>query len=129
MQGIIDLTGFPQMVKQDGELQAPAAQVTIGSDWTQDVLGGTDKQAAQVGISEFCDAELGVLVTRLVTIGNEAQGGADIPALVEAIGVLKGEDISESGDWTHTADPSQQLSLWVVFATEFFGLLVIGFAW
>jgi len=37
------------------QLQTPAAQIAIGSKGTQDVLCGSNQQAAQVGIAGFGD--------------------------------------------------------------------------
>ena len=73
--GIIDFSGLPQVVEHDGQfpcdtnhgslfsnlatafsqLQAPMAQIAIGSKRPETVLCGTDQQAAQVGVTRFRD--------------------------------------------------------------------------
>jgi hypothetical protein len=68
IKGIIDFSGLPKAVEQNsklsgngnhgslfgvlastfGEFQAPAAQIAVGTEGTQDILGGRDEQTTQI---------------------------------------------------------------------------------
>jgi hypothetical protein len=67
------------------------------------------------------------VIAGLIASGDEADGRTDLPAPAEAIGLFKREDEGQRSEWTHAADPAEQLGLWVVFAAKLFALLVIGF--
>ena len=92
VERVIDLTGLPEMMEQDGQLsgdgddsspfcifpsafsklQAPTAQVAIRSKGSQDVLSGSHEQAAQVRVSGLGDAQLRVVSSRLISPRDEA---------------------------------------------------------
>jgi hypothetical protein len=147
IKGIIDFSGLPEAVKQNSklpgnsnygslfsvlastfcELQAPATQIAVGTEGTQDILGRGDKQTTQIGIARLGDTQLGIVIAGLIASGDEADGRTDLPAPAEAIGLFKREDEGQGSEWTHTPDPAEQLCLWVAFAAKLFDLLVIGF--
>lgn len=115
IKGIIDFSSLPKAVEQNcklsgngndgslfgilatpfGELEPPATKVTIRSEGTQDVLSGTDEQLAEERVTGFSDAELRVVVARLISTWDEAQGGTDLTAFWETTGVFDGEDKSQ----------------------------------
>ena len=145
-QGIIDRAGFPQVMKQDdkltgdghdrpllgilapavGELQAPAAQVTIGAGATQDVLRGADEQASQERVAGLGDTELWVAIAGLVPPGNEPASGPSVSALGEAAGVFEREHNGHGGEGPHATDLPECASLRVVLLAEGLDLAVIG---
>ena len=85
VEGVVDFPSDPQVMKEDGqlaghrhqrsflgvlasalgELETPAAQVTIGSEGPENVLGAADEQATQVavaGLSDTCTCSAGASV-------------------------------------------------------------------
>ena len=80
MEGVVDLAVFPQVVQEDGELSSdcddgallgvlpaplgelepPTAQVAVGTEGSQEVLGALHEQPAQVAVTGLaCPGGLG----------------------------------------------------------------------
>jgi hypothetical protein len=147
IKGIIDFSGLPKAMKQNSKLsgygyhgslfgvlstafsklQAPTAQVAVRTEGTQDILGGRDEQTTQIGIARLGDTQLGIVIAGLIASGDEADGRTDLPAPAEVFGLFKREDEGKRSEWPHTADPTEQLGLWIAFTAKLFGFMVIGF--
>jgi hypothetical protein len=96
------------------EADPPAPQIGIGPKGAQDVLRPTDEQAAEHRIPAFGDPQLRVAPAGLVPPGAEAEIRAHGPALVEASGVLEGEDLTERGQQPDAAGLAQARGLGVL---------------
>jgi len=147
IEGVVDFTGLPEVVKQHsqlpgdtdysslfsvlpssfGQLQAPAAQVAIGSKRPENVLCGGDQQSAKEGITGLGNVELGVVIAGLISARDKPQRRTDLPAPAEAIGLFKGEDEGQGSEWSHAADTTEEFGLRVAFAAKLFVLSVIGY--
>jgi len=123
VEGVVDIARDPQAVEEDGqlaghrhhrsllgvlasafgELETPAAQVTIGSEGSEDVLGAADEQATQVAVAGLGDAELGIARSGLVPLGDKTQSGRHLTRLAEAVRVIEGEDIGQGDNGSHAA--------------------------
>ena len=115
IERIINLPGLPEMMEQDGQLpgdgddsspfcvfpssfsqlQAPTAQVAVGTERTQDVLGGSDEQAAQISVSGLRDAQLRIATSRLISTRDEAESWLYLPALPEALRIFQRKDLGQ----------------------------------
>jgi hypothetical protein len=154
VEGFVDLPSDPQAMKEDsqlaghrhhrsllgvlasafGELETPAAQVTIGSEGPENVLGAADEQATQVTVTGLpgrtpgrcSDPQLGLAVPGLVPLGDETQSGRHLTRLAEAVRVIEGEDICQGGDWTNPRDLAQGVCFRVMLLAELFDLAVVG---
>jgi len=99
VEGVVDIARDPQAVEEDGqlaghrhhrsllgvlspafgELETPAAKITIGSEGSEYVLGAADEQATQVAVAGLpartpgrcSDAELGIARSGLVPLGDK----------------------------------------------------------
>jgi len=108
---LIDLPAKPQAMEQDGQLasdcddrsligaltsafgeaQTPAAQIAIGAEGAEDVLGTADQEAAQIVVAGLpgrtpgrCgDSKLRVAVAGLIALRDQAQSGIDLSAFPE----------------------------------------------
>jgi len=109
-----------------GQFQTPTAQVAIRPKRPQDVLSGSNQQAAQVGVSGLRDPQLRVFITRLISTRDKAEGWPHLPALAEAIGIFKCEDEGQGSEWAHAADATELLGLRIAFAAKCFDRSVIG---
>ena len=145
IERIIDFSCFPEVVKQHGQLpgdanhgplfgvlpspfskfQSPATQITVWSEGTEDVLSGTDQQAAQVGVSRFCNSQLRVLIAGLVTFWHETECRAYLAAFLEAARLFEGEDEAQGSEWAYAADFSEQFCFRVLILAELFNLSVV----
>ena len=148
VEGVVDFASDPQAMKEDGqlaghrhhrsllgvlasafgELETPAAQVTIGSEGSEDVLGAADEQATQVAVAGLpartpgrcSDAELGMARSGLVPLGDETQSGRHLTRLAEAVRVIEGEDICQGGDRANASDLAQVVCFRVMLLAELF---------
>jgi len=90
-----------------GQYQAPAAQITVGTEGTQDVLGTAHQEPAEHRIPPFGDPELGLPRAGLVLAGAQAKVGAHRAAPPKPSGILNGEHVAERGEETHPPDLSE----------------------
>ena len=65
-------------------------QIAVRTEGPEDVLGATDQQPSQVGVTRLGDAQLLVEPSGLVTPRNQAQIGAHITWVFETLRIFDG---------------------------------------
>jgi pimeloyl-ACP methyl ester carboxylesterase len=113
--GHIAFLGPPQMVQEDGELprdgddraflrgfaaargepEAPAAQISVGAEGAEDVLGTADQEASQQEITRFRDMTFRIARARRAPPRTQTEIAADGATGGEAGGIFQREDEAE----------------------------------
>jgi hypothetical protein len=81
-----------------GDALAEAAQLTLGTKGSEDVLRRRDPEPAQERVARFGDPQLGIVSARLGAAGPESDLGTDGATRGKARGLLQGEHVAECGE-------------------------------
>ena len=124
--GLIHLAGYPKPMEEDCQLSghrnggsiprrhasrlgqplATATKISVRSEGSEDVAGTADEQSTQERISAFRNPELGLAVTGVALLGNEAKVRSDIAAFREPGGVIDREDEAQRRQRTNSRNLS-----------------------
>src|SRR5580700_9420679 len=74
-----------------GQLQAPAPQIAVHTEWSQNVLRSLHQQRAQIRIALFADVHLRLALSRVPPSWLQSEITAHVAALGKAMWVLQGQ--------------------------------------
>jgi hypothetical protein len=78
-----------------GQLQAPAPEITVDTEWAQNVLRALHQQGAQIRIAFLADVHLGLTLSRFPASRLQSQIAAHVAALAEAVRIFqRQQDVS-----------------------------------
>jgi len=71
--------------------------VAVGTEGAQDVLRRADKETAQIAITGLGNPQLRITIAGLISLGNQPEGGTNLPAPGETLWILKREHECQGG--------------------------------
>src|SRR5512140_800991 len=93
------------------QFQSPASEVTIDTEWSQNVLRSLHQQRPQIRIALFADVQLRLTRSRVPASWLQSQITAHIAALREAMRIFQRQQESQRDQRAHSLDLLQQLHL------------------
>ena len=77
------------------QFQAPAPEIAVHTEWTQNVLRSLHQQSPQIGIAFFADMQLRLTLPRVSASRLQPQIAAHVAALAEAVRIFqRQQDVS-----------------------------------
>src|SRR5580693_8153044 len=87
-----------------GQLQAPAPQIAVHTEWSQNVLRSLHQQRAQIRIALFADVHLRLALSRVPPSWLQSEITAHVAALGKAMWVLQGQQEGQRDQRAHALD-------------------------
>ncbi len=99
------------------ELEPPVPNGAGFAEGPEHVLRGADEQASDVAVAAFGDRELRVGRTRLVFAGAQAEVGAHLAAVAEAVWIADGGDKAQGRQRPDAGNLTQELRVSVALCS------------
>jgi hypothetical protein len=84
------------------------------------------EETAKIAIAGLCDMKLRIVLSGLILFRDQPKTGADFTAFAKPTRIFQGEDESQGGEMTNTADIPKRFCFWITISAELFYLIVVG---
>src|SRR5271163_573764 len=91
-----------------GECQSPSPQVTISSEWSENMMSTLNEQRTKIRIAFLRDVQLRLRASRVAACRLQAIVAARIAALGKAVRIFESQDVSQRYERAHAMNLSQQ---------------------
>src|SRR5438270_25856 len=108
-----------------GQLQAPAPQITVHPEWSQNVLRSLHQQRAQVRVAFLADVHLRLAPPGVPPSRLQSQIAAHVPALAKAMRIFQGQQKRQPDERAYSLHLLQQCHLRITVLRQFFDALVV----
>jgi hypothetical protein len=108
------------------DLQSPTTQVAVFTKGSQYVVSTMYEEPAKIAVTSLGDMELWIMFAGLILFRDKSKTRTDFTAFAKPTRIFQGEDESQGGEMTNTADIPKRFCFWITISAELFYLIVVG---
>src|SRR5580704_351355 len=107
------------------QLQAPAPEIAVDTEWSQDVLGSLHQQRAQIRITFLADMQLRLALPGVSPSRLQPQIAAHVAALAETMRIFQGQQERQRDQRAYSRDLLQQRHLRITLLRQLLDPFVV----